>query len=706
MMVRNQSEVPSKKKEVETPIQSGTELETTSGREQNTNQNKIKYTGTGYNSNVALLNINTGEILSGCISDIFYHERSKSINSWNNLVSIRLKDIEEGKTSKSFYKEEELVNITSRSYDKMNYSQRNYITKKTQSNICSFFKTMYAKEEKDESRMMTLTTHEKMRGGYYYPIMTFEEALMKLPSKMRCVWPGLARSYRCAIILDIDKCTGITKKERKQFIKNLTRELRRRGYPEPNVILINTRLKTDKEGNILPDEDQYHCQIQWYLNDPYIDLFWNGKIYENFEDPENRREVKDTTKATYLSIIHNLAKANIDLGADPRYTGGWIKNPFADDIELYRFREVGDTVSRSEFENIFKEEIKKDLQNKGFILNTLDYSVEEDEELENSYVEEFKEKDLRDIKKISNIKKYPKAEDTITGNFSDDSIINYYINKYYNESCVEGLVSRTLMTVYTSPSIIFSKTKKKEDLTKEFVSDIVRQVASIAAKIKGTEEQSEVEINGHIDAVYTFVTDQYNPLYKSNFGEALWTEEDREESKYKRNLNLSINALEVLSTQKLLDRTSSKVVKDFTKKTDSDEGYSVNTVKAYLRKNPHKLYRFLKGALIKEKKKLSYLKDHYKGHARAEEDRQNALIKKIQMAIALYEAAYLNKMSNTSKALIREFFEGKTDLDTMKEMNKNYFCVWNRSELSNYSIICYRELYKYQEDIHIKQIAA
>ena len=76
------------------------------------------------------------------------------------------------------------------------------------------------------------------------------------------------------------------------------------------------------------------------------------------------------------------------------------------------------------------------------------------------------------------------------------------------------------------------------------------------------------------------------------------------------------------------------------------------------------------------------------------------------MAIALYEAAYLNKMSNTSKALIREFFEGKTDLDTMKEMNKNYFCVWNRSELSNYSIICYRELYKYQEDIHIKQIAA
>ena len=40
--VNDNQKVPSRKKEVETSIQSGTELKTTSGREQNTNQNKVK----------------------------------------------------------------------------------------------------------------------------------------------------------------------------------------------------------------------------------------------------------------------------------------------------------------------------------------------------------------------------------------------------------------------------------------------------------------------------------------------------------------------------------------------------------------------------------------------------------------------------------------------------------------------------------------
>ena len=641
MSCKDNQKVPPRK-EVETPIQSGTELEATSGREQNINQNNKK-TITRYRAgvNIATVDSRTGRYVELSINEANKIVYPKAKLNWNRYLDRTIPLL------KDAYSVENLP------YNEWNEDARSYIGRIRNLKLDGECRAMPYKEDKNSPFIKYFTSFRKARKKdiYYSITETYEELLYELAVKTkginRSVWTGRCMQWREVLTVDCDMSIGWSKEAREKVIKRIMELCDLHHIPYPNLIIINTRINPERD-----EKDQYHFQIVWYIDDPFMCSMWNDRI----EQDESRKR----DKIAYNVILDELANIFSEFKADKGYTGAWMKTPFAVDIETERFREVGETVNRSIFEEIFKDAIEAKI-------NSRTYMKEKDAALE-------KEEDKEDNELISENDplRYIRTLDRIQ---IKDNLKEYYISKCLPECCSNGEVSRHLLTLKVTPLITWSSVNHRSEITRELVSSIAYEIDAIAGNLKGTGPRPTEEIEDQIDDIYIWTLTNFDPNKKNHSSK--YSDADRAESLRKRRELMDTNIL--LLTTLVVGNSYNKeqIQKLINKGTELGDinKLSVNTRKRYITKltqNHYAVYLKLKKDLEIEKEELRKLEKRYaNGEFKGKKFNttfQKELISHLEDVIALYEIFILGYVDNNKKKeLINKYvlFNNEESLTTM-----------------------------------------
>lgn len=216
--------------------------------------------------------------------------------------------------------------------------------------IDSFYKIVY-----------NLTTHKKIRNLNSYRLnKTYTELCQEAASYgFRQVSCGQTSFTRNVLVVDIDEASPIIPREitnqldadnqRQVFVDYFNNFCLEKIGIKPSRVIINTAYKPG--GTI-----EYHYQIHFFLNQPYICLTYRGYKPE-FEAPQEDRLL-------YNKMIFTLNKI---FGGDLQFRGSWCKNPFGyEESNLYTFgegcsydRSVMEEILNPYVEELSKKEIKK-----------------------------------------------------------------------------------------------------------------------------------------------------------------------------------------------------------------------------------------------------------------------------------------------------------------------------------------------------------
>lgn len=690
MSCKDNQKVPPRK-EVETPIQSGTELETTSGRERNTNQNKPKKKYR-YEKDSAVLFGNkipgTSHVEGAIvlIKDANAKVYPKAINSFNNKMDLIYEDSDID--SSAFY--------IKGSYSEWTTEQKAYVSCLRNYKIDSYVRSCPVKGDKGSSDIRNITSFRKIRNkDIYYSIEeTYEEFLKnRVPSEYRSVCTGLNMSTRYELTVDIDypAASKSSKYDEEAFRKvadNLVNGYAKRNIPAPNVVCINIAT-TDSKGNLKKPEDMYHIQIKWYIDRPYINPLWenDNPILEEDENGEVkciRKENEDCK--VYNALLDCLANILIEggvPGVDLCYTGCWTKNPFAKDIYTIRYSEVGSVINRDLFEERFKTEIKN-YKEYGSIFGKKDNPKKEkkDDITFNRDVDSdtLFYSELEDPEKVKELKE---RINNPNGKANDD--IDFFINKNISRSIAGMGISRHLLSFNTVPSIVWYEVNSKEEITRDFVRDITFEVERRGAILKGTSIRSSKEIESLVTYMLSFIQNKFDSDKKAK-RISRWTDDDRKESIRKKkeisnleNLKFHIfTELEVITPSRKDEIINNK---DTLKEID----LSRNTVEKYWKTNHYPCYIKAKEDLKIEKEILKnlYLKyDNPKWKPSFIEE-QELLVTELEEVIALYEYVFFGKVWDNIEEIKEKVLSNYSSLYYIRDFYTTYFYRKNSNSKHN-----------------------
>ena len=689
MDCKNYQKVPPKK-EVKTPIQSGTELDkTTSGREQNINNNKPKKKYR-YEKDSAVLFGNkipgTSHVEGAIVlvKDANAKIYPKVIESFNNKMDLIYSDSDID--SSAFY--------IKGSYSEWNNEQKAYVSCLRNYKIDSYVRSCPVKGDKGSSDIRNITSFRKVRNkNIYYTIEdTYEEFLKnRVPPEYRSVCTGLNMSTRYELTGDIDY-PAASKYDEEAFKKvadTIVNGFAKKNVPTPNIICINTAT-TDSEGNPKKPEDMYHIQIKWYIDRPYVNPLWekDNPILEEDENGEIiciKKENEDCK--VYNALLDCLANVLIEVGVpgvDLGYTGCWTKNPFAKDIYTVRYSEVGSVINRDLFEERFKTEIKN-YKEYGSIFGKKNTPKREKKDNTITFNRDVDSdtlfySELEDPEKVKELKE--RINDP-SAKANDD--IDFFINKKLSKAIAGMGISRHLLSFYTVPSIVWYEVNSKEEITRDFVRDITFEVEKRGAILKGTSMRSSKEIESLVTYMLPFIQNKFDSDKKAK-RISRWTDDDRKESirKKKEISNLENLKFHIFTELEVITPSRKKKIinnKDTLKEID----LSRNTVEKYWKTNHYHCYIKAKEDLKIEKEILKnlYLKYDNPKWKPAFVKSQELLVKELEEVIALYEYVFFGKVWDNIEEIKEKVLSNYASLYYIRDFYSTYFYRKNSNSKHN-----------------------
>lgn len=539
--------------------------------------------------------------------------------------------------------------ILSDNYNEWNEDQQSYFTRVRRSKIDNQVRSTPIKIDKDSPISVSITCARKVRKHNVYKFTedTYEEFLLKkVSSSYRSILLGRTYSIREMVVADFDESAGETEEEwiyHCDYLAGL--------FPneiKPNLILVNIQYKIDNDGVVIA-EPSYHSQLIWFIDRPYTDPLWEAKNYSNYFSKRFPNE--GSTNVDRL-IYNGLTKAiSHHLNADSCFTGCWCKNPFAEGIYTVRYREENDLVSRDALEKFFAEDIdiyiNKYLDGK---LNTNDTPADDNEESieEETPITSSANISSEIVEKVTSLKDENKL----------DKLVKYFIQDKLPDSFNKAnVISRYMLTLHSTPGVVWNYVDRKEDITQPLVDHVVDEIAYKAGIISGKGLLDSDEIQHLKDSIYPFIRDNFDPSKKKEY-KSKWSDEDRMNSIASKKENANIQALKLACISKINGWTSSdknKILND--REMLKELGLSRNTVKSYFAKSHYPLYIQVKNTLAKEKKKLEKMwsnlrKKYKKVYKTSYIEEQEELIKMYEDIITLYEYLFFNKKTEKIDEII------------------------------------------------------